>query len=115
MGFDDLARHMASRDKKALSKAASADQMVAEAARADRRQSRSRDLILGPLLLAGGLVAQVIVCLFLFDFYDSTPHPQRPSSEPESIRVPVIFLVGGFIAIGIGFKWTVRGLRGRSP
>ena len=36
MGFDDLARHMASRDKK-LSKATSADELVAEAARADRR------------------------------------------------------------------------------
>ena len=57
MGFDDLARHMASRDgkKKLGEQAGNADQLVAEAARVDRRMSRQRDLILGPLLLVGGL------------------------------------------------------------
>ena len=113
MGFDDLARHMASRDKKALSNATSADEMVAEAARVDRGMSRKRDLIMGPLLIVGGLFASVLVFLFLSDFYDPTPNPQRPPG-PNTITVPTIMIVGGLISLGLGFKWTIRGLRGRS-
>ncbi len=115
MGFDDLARHMAARDKRSSKPAAhgNADAIVAQALVAQSRMDRTRDLILGPILLLGGLVAAALFVLYLADVYDDTPSPDRP---PTQGRFPVPS-IGAFvacaIAIGVGVKWTWRGLRGR--
>jgi hypothetical protein len=55
MSFEDLARHMSARDGVSLSSASDPRQMMIEAQRAKRRHQRTRDLILGPLLLLCGL------------------------------------------------------------
>lgn len=60
MGFDDLARHMASRDGKKGSASTDPAQMLAEAAQSARRMQRMRDLILGPILLVGGIVVGLL-------------------------------------------------------
>src|SRR5262245_27399910 len=113
MAFDDLARHMASRDKRVLSKAASADEMVAEAAQRHRSQARQRDLILGPALLVGGLVGLVLALLTLADALDPKPNPMRPP-EDGTIHFPTFLITASAGATITGLKWTLRGLRGRS-
>lgn len=60
MSFEDLARHMSKRDGGQLSEAADPRQMMIEAGRAKRRQQRTHDLILGPLMLACGITGIVI-------------------------------------------------------
>src|SRR5882724_5693701 len=108
MGFDDLARHMASRDgkKKLVEQVGDADQIVEEAARADRRMSRRRDLILGPLLLVGGIVVLLLNYLVLVDAADPTPNPHRPPSEGP---YPIYFTVAAASAVIIGLRQTIRG------
>lgn len=107
MGFDDLARHLASRDgkKKLVAQAGSADQIVEEAARADRRMSRQRDLILGPLLLVGGSVVLVLNYLVLSSA--GTPNPHRPPSEGE---YPLYLIGGSVLAVIVGLRQTIRGV-----
>lgn len=114
MGFDDLARHMASRDgTKAKPGPITADAFLAEAAESDRRLSRKRDLILGPILLVGGLVVLAFLALYLLDAFDPTPHPERPPGE-DTVLVPIgaTVFVGGMVITGL--LQTIRGLRGRS-
>lgn len=108
MGFDDLARHMASRDgkKKLAEQAGDADQIVEEAARVDRRMSRRRDLILGPLLLVGGIVVLLFNYLVFVDAADPTPNPHRPTSEGA---YPIYFTVAAASAVITGLRWTIRG------
>ncbi len=113
MGFDDLARHMASRDGKKAAQTGSVEQLVAEAAEADRRLDRKRDLILGPVLLIGGLVILTFIALYLIDAFTATPHPQRPPESSNRILLPiggVVFSAGMVIT---GLLQTIRGLRRR--
>src|SRR5262249_15268960 len=115
MAFDDLAKHMASRAGKKIS-AGSADQIVAEAKIAALRMSRTRDLILGLLLLVGGLVILAGTGLTLFNFLGQTPNALQPGGGTERIprRVWVIFLFAGSAAVIVGTKKLIRGLAGRS-
>jgi len=109
MGFDDLARHMAGRDNKKLSTATSVDQLVAEAAEADRRLTRQRNLILGPVLIVCGVTFGVL----LYFFYASQAHalsrpdPRNDNTMYYSIGVEVL-AVAMVIA---GVRQTLRGLR----
>ena len=114
MAFDDLARHMASRDGKkvAQTQPAGIDQFMAEAAEADRRMNRKRDLILGPLLLVGGLVMLTLFALYLIDALNPTPHAQRPPSG-DSFLVPTGATVAAAGMVIVGVLQTIRGLRGR--
>ncbi len=108
MGFDDLARHMASRDgkKKLVEQAGGADRIVEEAAREDRRMSRRRDLILGPLLLVGGIVVLVLNYLVFMDATDPTPNPHRP---PDQGSFKIYFTLAAAAAVIIGLRQTIRG------
>lgn len=60
MSFEDLAKHMSARDGGKLSQASDPRQMMVEAGRAKRRHQRTRDLILGPLMLACGITGVVM-------------------------------------------------------
>jgi hypothetical protein len=115
MAFDDLARHMAARDGKKMAQAqpASIDQFMAEAADADRRMNRKRDLILGPILLVGGLVMLTLFAFYLMDALDPTPNPQRPPSG-NSFLVPTGATVAAAGMVIVGLLQTIRGIRGRS-
>ena len=111
MAFDDLARHMASRDGKKVP-VGSADQVVAEAERAARRMSRKRDVILGLLLLVGGLVILGLYGLTILDAYNPRPSSLRP---PDDTAVfPIYIPVAGGAAVIVGLQKLVRGLAGRS-
>ena len=111
MGFDDLARHMAGRDKHKLSTGKSADELVAEAAQADRRLTRSRDLILGPVLLIGGLA----LCVLFVLLYISE---MKAIAAPHSSETTFYYSIGGAaLAVGMviqGTRQTIRGLRARA-
>ena len=102
MGFDDLARHMAARDgrKKARVESSDPDQIVAEAMKSDRRMSRTRDLVLGPLLLVGGLGIGVLAY-----------------GIAASGVVDRTVLACGMLALGAitaGLMKTISGIAGRS-
>jgi len=110
MGFDDLAKHMAKRDgrKKSQSKTGDADQIVAEAIKADQRLNRTRDLVLGPLLLVGGLGIEVLVYSML----------RNDSSELVREQSLSYVIMGGVFALGliiVGLLKTIRGLTRRAP
>lgn len=112
MGFDDLARHMAARDNKKLGPAnATADEMVAEIAKSDRRMDRTRNLVLGPILLVGGLVIGVLYVLYLLDATDTTPHPNRPPESSFLYWNGALVFAGGMVIVGA--RQLYRGLRGR--
>jgi hypothetical protein len=113
MAFDDLARHMASRDGKKTSQPETVDQFLAEAAAENRRLDRKRDLILGPVLLIGGLVISIFIALYLVDAINPTPNPMRPPETSNRILLPT---GGAVFALGMvvtGLLQTIRGLRGR--
>lgn len=113
MAFDDLARHMAARDKKRVAPAgATADEIVAEMAKADRRMDRTRNLVLGPILLLGGLVIGTLYALYVLDAVDVLPHPARHEGEFWIWSNGAIVLAGGMIIVGA--RQLYRGLRGRS-
>jgi hypothetical protein len=109
MGFDDLARHMASRDKRKLG-TASADELVAEAQRSDHRMTRTRNLVLGTLLLAGGLAACVLVYFTLSEMFGV-------ATQNHSAPAPFYPAALTFVALAMviaGTTQLVRGLRSRS-
>lgn len=110
MAFDDLAKHMASRSGK-KQPAGSADQIVAEAAKADRRANRTRDLILGPILLVGGAGILLLYYLVIVEANDPTPHPDRP---PSPSGLYPVWISAAVIAMVTGLFQTIRGLIGRS-
>ena len=112
MAFDDLARHMASRDKKKLGKVGSAADFVAQEAKAERRMNRTRDLILGPILLGGGLLLVVLKLLVLKDATDPTPDPMRPPEQGGTYPFYSWILALGMV--GVGLTQTIRGALGRS-
>lgn len=109
MGFDDLARHMAARDKRKLG-TAGADQIVAEAARSDRRMARNRDLILGLLLLIPGLAMCALVARLYYDLYLYVTGPARPN-EPNSVLYPMALTVIPIAMVVVGIRKTLRALR----
>ncbi|HEY4178631.1 MAG TPA: hypothetical protein VGM90_17415 [Kofleriaceae bacterium] len=107
MAFDDLAKHMAARDgnKKAMV-SGDGNQIVAEAAKANARLNRQRDLILGPILLVGGLVC---LAFGLFTVMDDSA--QLPS---ENLRLVLSVISGGAAGVIIGGRKLSRGLRNKS-
>jgi hypothetical protein len=114
MGFDDLAKHMASRDRKQVPiRPADLDKFLADGASADRRTSRVRDLILGALLLVGGGVVLALYVLYLLDAMDTTRHPDRHEVR-FTLWGPIVMAVAAG-AMVVGLRQLVRGLRGRSP
>jgi hypothetical protein len=112
MGFDDLARHMAARDKKKLGREnASADEIVADMAKADRRMDRTRNLVLGPILLLGGLIIGTLYVLYILDATDTRPHPNRPPESTFLYWNGALVFAGGMLIVGA--RQLYRGLRGR--
>jgi hypothetical protein len=114
VGFDDLAKHMAARDgrQKSQARATDPDQIVAEALKSDRRANRTRDLVLGPLLLAGGLGLGLVLYSLLRGGVD-TGDPRNAGERPPW---GILTVCGGFACIAIiaGLLKTIRGLTSRS-
>jgi hypothetical protein len=111
MAFDDLARHMARRDgKKRVD--GDASQILADAERADRRMTRTRDLILGTVLLVGGALVAALILVYTFDIFDQTPDPQRPP-ETGRVMLPYGLFAAAVGAVFVGLWRVFRGLRGR--
>jgi hypothetical protein len=111
MGFDDLARHLASRDGKKVP-VGDADQVVADAQKIARRMGRRSDVILGLVLLVGGLVILGLFGLTVLDLYNSRPSHLRPTNGKEG--VPIYIAVAGAGAVIVGLQKLIRGLAGRS-
>ncbi|MBC7977689.1 MAG: hypothetical protein H7138_22150 [Myxococcales bacterium] len=111
MAFDDLARHMASRDRKKVP-VGSAEEVVAQAEKVSRQMSRTRDLILGLILLVGGIIILGFCVLIYVDAHNPTSSYLRPSGGPMSI--PVYIPLAGVVAVVAGLVKLVRGLAGRS-
>ena len=112
MGFDDLARHMASRDgkKKLAVPAASADDLAAEIAKADRRLTRTRNLILGPVLMVCGAVILIVYGRYLLDVTHPTPNPQRPRGDGWFVySIGLTFTAIAMVIIGC--QQLIRGLK----
>jgi hypothetical protein len=102
MGFDDLARHMASRDGKALAAPSDANEFVRRAKEDNRRIDRRNNLILGPILLLGGLAGVIVLGSLALD---------GAALEAGWIRsVLLMTLAGGAACFGAERIW--RGLRG---
>jgi uncharacterized membrane protein len=109
MGFDDLARHMAGRDKQKLSTAKTADELVAEAAVADRRMARTRDLILGPVLVACGLALGALLYVLYAGEVHDLQHPRTADENTFYYSVGGTVLAAGMLIAGV--RQTVRGVR----
>lgn len=110
MAFEDLARHMAARDKKRLSAATNAEDMLAEAAVANRRLSRTRDLVLGVLLLASAVASAVMMFLLKTADDASANESERFTAAKWGTVLGVVALT----ALAVGARKTWRGLRGHS-
>ncbi len=106
MAFDDLAKHMAARDgkKKLASPPGDVDQILAAAAAADRRMNRTRDLVLGPLLLIGGLAVGILVWSVR----------AAGGLDRQMFQFALAGSAFALAAIGLGARKTLRGLRDRS-
>jgi hypothetical protein len=111
MAFDDLAKHMASRDGR-KKPTGDVDQILADAATADRRMTRTRNLILGALLMAGGALVAVLCFLYMFDAVDPKPNPLRPPENSQTVILPYGLLAASIGAFGTGAWQLFRGLRG---
>lgn len=110
MGFDDLAKHMAGRDKRKLG-TGSADELVAEAAVADRKLTRQRNLILGPVLIVCGLALGAL----LYFMYTGQAH-DLAKHDPRNENVFYYSIGGTVLAITMfftGVRQTWVGVRGR--
>lgn len=117
MSFDDLARHMASRDGKAVATTADANDFIHRAAEDNRRIERRNNLVLGFILLAGGLVIGALRVIVLLD-----PAYQQQILAASSLRRLVVELVPSILwlfatsaAVIIGLLRLWRGLRGLAP
>ena len=107
MGFDDLAKHMAARDgKKKVLSSGDGDQIIAEAAKADARMNRQRDLILGPILFVGGLASLALCVLLLID--------DKGGIERHDVRLIAMLMGGAGAGIVVGGRKLIRGLRNKS-
>jgi hypothetical protein len=111
MAFDDLAKHMAARDgKKKAMITGDANQIIAEAAKANARLNRQRDLILGPLLLVFGVgVCAAWLYMFLVGFDEL-----GRANQGGVFRIAIGALLIGPFAVFLGSKKLIRGLRNKS-
>lgn len=109
MGFEDLARHMAGRDKQKLSTAKSADELVAEAAQADRRMTRTRDLILGPVLIVCGLALGALLYFLYAGEVHDLQHPRTADENTFYYSIGGMVLAAGMLLGGV--RQTFRGVR----
>jgi hypothetical protein len=117
MAFDDLARHMASRDgkKKVMDGAGNADQILADLGAEDqRRRVRAmdprREIVRGLVILLAGLVVTALYLVYLFyvtgfGFGAKSPQPMFFYSVP--------LLVIAISAIIVGAQRLIRALRAR--
>jgi len=103
MGFDDVARSMKQRHGGKLQSVGdgagqlSADEIVIESLKLDRRRSIRNDFLLAALLLAGS----VVVYFLLFDAM------RRPTAQPRSGVGYVVFLS----PLGLGLRHLARGFQ----
>lgn len=106
MAFDDLAKHMAARDgkKKVSSAPLSAEQFLAEEAIADRRRERTRNFVLGSILLIGGAIAWVL-------FFSARSDPR--AAEEGLGRMWMVGAIASGLAIA-GFRQVICGIRGKT-
>ncbi|GEM_PF-4369607 len=99
MGFDDLARHMASRDGKATAPT-SANDFIAQAAADNRRIARRNNLVLGTFLLVAGLIGTIAIVAWMIQAH----------SQGGSVRwIGGLFAAGAAVCVGAERLW--RGLR----
>ena len=117
MAFDDLARHMASRDgkKKVFDGAGNADQILADLGAEDvRRKVRAmdprREIARGLVILLAGVLATALYVIYLvyvtgFGFGAKSPQPMFFYS------VPLLAISVG--AIIVGAQRLIRGMRAR--
>jgi hypothetical protein len=117
MAFDDLARHMASRDgrKKVIDGAGDADKILADLGAADvRRKIRAmdprRDVVIGALILAAGLAATALYVIYIL-YVTGFAFGAKSSQPMFFYSVPALALSIG--AIIVGTQRLVRGLRAR--
>jgi len=100
MGFDDLARHMASRDGKATAAPTDANDFLHRAAEDNRRIDRRNNLILGTILLVAGLIVGVLMVVIMI----------QAAASGVFVRW-IGGLFGAGAAVGIGATRIWRGLR----
>ncbi len=101
MGFDDLARHMASRDGQQVAAPTDANDFIRRAAEENRRIDRRNDLILGSILLVGGLIVAALSLLISLDSSEGT----------SNFRFRAILMAAGAAGVIDGGRRLVRGLR----
>jgi hypothetical protein len=111
MAFDDLARHMASRDRKKVP-GGGAEEIVAQAVKTSRQMGRRRDVILGLVLVVGGCVILGLYALTILDAHNPTPSDLRPPTG--GVGIPIYIPLAGGGAVIAGLLKLVRGLAGRS-
>lgn len=117
MAFDDLARHMASRDgkKKVIDGAGNADQILADLG-ADhlRRQMRAKDprreILFGALILAAGLVATALYVVYIL-YVTGLAFGAKSAQPMFFYSVPALVIAIG--AVIVGAQRLVRGLRAK--
>jgi hypothetical protein len=101
MGFDDLARHMASRDGTATAAPTDANDFIRRAAEDNRRIDPRNNLILGTILLLSGLIVGTLMVVLMIQAAD------------QGVMVKS---VGGLFFAGastiIGAQRISRGVRG---
>jgi O-antigen/teichoic acid export membrane protein len=111
MAFDDLAKHMAARDGRKNAGPVDPHKIMAEAAEADRRQTRQRNLILGTILVIGGLIGLVMFALYIADANDPHPNRLRPPETSNTYLVPIGMIGACIAAVGTGARQLWRGIR----
>ena len=111
MGFDDLAKRMAERDKKLLGPVPTNPiQFLVDVSAEQRRTSRTRDLVLGSLLLVGGAVILILYVLYLLDATDPSPRPgEPPRSNYFVYSIGLTVVAAGMVITGL--LQVVRGLK----
>jgi hypothetical protein len=106
MAFDDLARRMGAQPGSA-SGTTDPDQIIAEAQIAARRAARTRDLVLGVLLLVGGAI---IVVLWLSVYARAITTSGLRSKAEHDVWGSYYIVAAGAGAIIVGVHKLLRGI-----